>query len=710
MNRLLFTKDEKDEDDDFPIDVLTSAVTFVETEHGRLRRRQRGIDKKDLQAARKHGVKHGNHPTRDGDPTAKYTYKDIVYFVNERTGEEITSYAIPLKLDPIPITGKMQNEHDSAQKTIRKNLDYWTSNTVIVVDTSGSMKACDVWGSKTRLGAVWVSVCLDFLAHRLESGGAGPTDVVSVVTLGPSATVIIQEAPCTWVLFNEIVGIYNNDEVSPWGHGPFLPSIYKAESLLTRNSNASCAAALIFLSDGAPSDAALSRSYTRNEWKLEIADTVANLSKKFGRRLTFTAIGIGSDPKKFDTLEDMVEAAKDYGAVAELKLPSMNSSSLGDAFTSVATSITTTQSEMTDLTTLKQSKVREVQRESRKKASEQMRVVSADDFSIYSAAKVKRTVYKEWFEGRTTKRCYQEVPLQHPDAKYVAFSNGPFGEGAERFAYRFFELAADARTIIGPPMVAKVSRLVLGEDEGSVANERARKAFVRTFCSTQQLARRLATEFNEKMNLTLRIDRKTPQVTILDCSIYQLDDTNLGKLSVLVEEKLDHTKWHKWNSNNGYVEGMTKSIPIDIHEKMMKTSLNAALLDLEMIAEDSEEESDEESETLQKAEPICFSASEVAQAFSHFTYLATGRKRLVCDLQGVFDIETNVLRLSDPVIHYHNPCCSDRHGVHGRTDRGEKGVRAFFKTHREHHGHLCALMTRGFWRPALKYSRRNDNK
>jgi len=33
--------------------------------------------------------------------------------------------------------------------------------------------------------------------------------------------------------------------------------------------------------------------------------------------------------------------------------------------------------------------------------------------------------------------------------------------------------------------------------------------------------------------------------------VYLIDDSNV-KLSVLVEEKLDHKKWHKWNSNNGY--------------------------------------------------------------------------------------------------------------------------------------------------------------
>jgi len=36
---------------------------------------------------------------------------------------------------------------------------------------------------------------------------------------------------------------------------------------------------------------------------------------------------------------------------------------------------------------------------------------------------------------REKEELYMEKPFQHPDAGFVAFSKGPFGEGAERFAY-----------------------------------------------------------------------------------------------------------------------------------------------------------------------------------------------------------------------------------------------------------------------------------
>lgn len=161
-------------------------------------------------------------------------------------------------------------------------------------------------------------------------------------------------------------------------------------------------------------------------------------------------------------------------------------------------------------------------RESKVKANESITSASSKDFWLYPAHRVTRRVYEEWHEDRKLQRAFTPTPLQHEDACYVAFAKHPFGEGAERFAHRFFEIGSDMKTIVGPPMVAKESRLVLAED--GFADEEARWKFVKTFCSTQQLARRLASEFNEKMEGLFRVDNATPRISILDCSIYQLQE------------------------------------------------------------------------------------------------------------------------------------------------------------------------------------------
>jgi len=683
--------------------VATSAVTFVETEHGRERRRQRGIDKKNLKEAVKHGERQEGKWKHKGHKTAVYRYKGITYIRDKTTGEEVTSWAEPLKLDRVPISDVMQKEYQQAVSKIQSNKDAWLSNTVIVIDISGSMREADIWGARTRLAASWIAIALDFLAHRLETGAASAMDVMSVVTMGEDATIVLKERPSSWVLYNQIVKIYSQyhnspNAIVPRGHGFYLPSLETAEELLTTNMNASCALLLTFLSDGRPSDSN----------KQLLIDRVGHLAKRFGRRLNFEAIGIG-DLDNFDTLQAMVDAATDYGAVANFRLPSMTSMGIGDAFSLTATSVTITKTEMTDVITLKQRKVRDVLRESRMKAALNIEHVSQEDFFIYPRNRVKRTIYKEWYEGRKRHSVFEEAPLQNPEAEFVAIHREAFGEGAERIVFRFYEVADDGGTIIGRPLVAKESRLVLDEHQ----NENERKKFVRTFCETQQISRRLAEKFNEKVGGMPAVDPKTPKVTFLDCSIYQLDDLNIGKQSVLVEERLDESKWFKWNANNGYVEGAMapKFDEAKIREAVKK--LDALDLDMDMMdiivegSEDEEESSDEDEDGRGSLlTPVLYTPSEVAQAFSHFSYLQSSGKRLVCDLQGVFDEKENVLRFSDPAIHYYNHLREERRMVHGRTDRGRKGVAMFFDTHTC--CHLCTLSVRGFrggkkkWRKPLK--------
>jgi hypothetical protein len=78
-----------------------------------------------------------------GDSTGVYTYKDIVYVVNEITGEEVTSYSVPLEYDSVPITAAMLRLHKTAQAKMQTDGNSWLSNTVLVIDTSGSMKTGD---------------------------------------------------------------------------------------------------------------------------------------------------------------------------------------------------------------------------------------------------------------------------------------------------------------------------------------------------------------------------------------------------------------------------------------------------------------------------------------------------------------------------------------------------------------------------------------
>ena len=361
-------------------DIPTSKVAFVESAHGRLRRHQRGIGKKDLQAAKKYGRQERGHPRNNGNKTTKYTYNNIVYISNDVTNEEITSYAIPITLDRVMISREMEQAHNIAKQKIQQDLNVWTSNTVLVVDTSGSMRNSDIWDTRTRLDAVWIAISLDFVAQRIESGLAGLYDVVSIISLGSTSEYIIKEMPTSWILYNTVVGFYMNKMIVPRSHGNYLPCLDTAEKLLRRNTNKDMALALSFFSDGKPSD----HIYTE-----EIKCRVESLASEFGRRLTFSTIGIGN-LDDFATLELMVEAAKDYGAIGMFQLPSLSSSGIGGAFSSVASSLTETQLELKSFGDEK--KLRNVRQESRKVASEKVTHVSEKDYYLYAKSDVKRTM------------------------------------------------------------------------------------------------------------------------------------------------------------------------------------------------------------------------------------------------------------------------------------------------------------------------------
>lgn len=66
--------------------------------------------------------------------------------------------------------------------------------------------------------------------------------------------------------------------------------------------------------------------------------------------------------------------------------------------------------------------------------------------------------------------------------------------------------------------------------------------------------------------------------------------------------------------------------------------------------------------------------TDILQAFSHFTWVKSGKSMVVCDLEGV--VQGNRLLLTDPAIHSRGLA-----GKLGQTDAGFKGIQRFFSTH-----------------------------
>ena len=68
--------------------------------------------------------------------------------------------------------------------------------------------------------------------------------------------------------------------------------------------------------------------------------------------------------------------------------------------------------------------------------------------------------------------------------------------------------------------------------------------------------------------------------------------------------------------------------------------------------------------------------SDLLQAFSHYTWVKSGKTLLICDLQGFKEDARDRIVLTDPAIH-----SNGEGGKYGAMDCGMKGVRMFFNTH-----------------------------
>lgn len=257
-------------------------------------------------------------------------------------------------------------------------------------------------------------------------------------------------------------------------------------------------------------------------------------------------------------------------------------------------------------------------------------------------------------------------------------------EGVERVAFRCY--LADGKT----PGKFKFGAMV-AKETSSVEHIDDYINFHQSFCETQSHASHLATEFNKRLEAVPNYKiSTTPRISFLPCSVLVVADAKWpnGTRGVLVEKILatNRFEWTKWNNNAGAVDGRVAHMPLDVDHELAKTG--APALDLGVIAEgDSDEDSDEESllgeveveETYQA--DVALKPSDYLKAFTHFTYLHTNKKVMVCDLQGVFDTEAvpPTFELTDPAIHY---ASKRREMVFGRTDKGQKGMQLFFNTHR----------------------------
>jgi hypothetical protein len=176
----------------------TSLISILSCVHGRLRREERDIDKRDLQAALKHGTRERNFKGR-----WKFEHDGVIFIVDPSMRREITAFPSPLSEAPVDCT--QQLNHAKAKTILEHKPDLCKSHTVLVVDNSGSMQSHDIPLHRDRQVAAYTTIALEYIAEQLFNQTANDTDVVSLVEFDECSRVVFKREPCSWVLFNKLL-------------------------------------------------------------------------------------------------------------------------------------------------------------------------------------------------------------------------------------------------------------------------------------------------------------------------------------------------------------------------------------------------------------------------------------------------------------------------------------------------------------------------
>ena len=129
-----------------------------------------------------------------------------------------------------------------------------------------------------------------------------------------------------------------------------------------------------------------------------------------------------------------------------------------------------------------------------------------------------------------------------------------------------------------------------------------------------------------------------------------------GRVSFVAEPELEG-RFTKWNNNAGGVASVCGALA--------QLSVSQGIIE----EGDEDEESDDDyapAETLNHLD--------VPAALSHFSYSVSQGRKLLCDIQGVWNAADG-FTLTDPVLH------TPSKRRNGSTDKGEEGMNRFFETH-----------------------------
>lgn len=174
----------------------------------------------ELKAAVEHGRRTRAHPGRDGLERWKFEHQGLIYLTDSTCSQVVTSW----RLD------------DTTNTVLYLPDENISSRTVLIVDSSGSMRAPDVPGYRSRTQAVYASLVRDFVRPQIArnsttgtasttQGASGPRvhdQVISLIEMGEQATVIFDRVPINQDLLRILMRRGSSYARS---HGFYLPAL-----------------------------------------------------------------------------------------------------------------------------------------------------------------------------------------------------------------------------------------------------------------------------------------------------------------------------------------------------------------------------------------------------------------------------------------------------------------------------------------------------
>lgn len=417
-----------------------SDVLFFSNLHGRKRHTKRDIGLLDLQEAMKRGKQ--ERAQRDFTTGAKrwtFTHGDIVYKTDSTVFRGVTWWNVSIDIPRASLTLKQFGENKAAKRRLREDPSLCTSHTVIVVDQSGSMRTPDVADFFDRSQAVFGMLALNFVAKQCLSGEATDADVVSLVRMQDDANVVIEREPMGLVLYNQLVGFHNAG--TPRHNGNFLPALDEAERLLKGLVHDGCALALLFLSDGRPSDhAAYLRSGSCLQAEEKIASRVRALAETFGQQLSVSTLGFADPSQDFSVLEAMAGAARDGGAQGEFHRPDLSSEGLGSAISRSVSSLTDTRLRLTTLAVGNDAQPRALRKVDKEATGTPWghaitTLTTADGWVVYPSDVQRFEFSKQRPSTNNMESRWVPAGFLSEEADGIAVRSKALGEGAERLVF-----------------------------------------------------------------------------------------------------------------------------------------------------------------------------------------------------------------------------------------------------------------------------------